>query len=228
MAGKEGAKGGKAAEAVSYQDVAIELSAALNPTSPGGIVDTSSTRALVESAVCSVLGCSKETMPAAEASLLQHGLDSLKTVRVLGLVRAALSDAQLPDLARFLQSPMIASWTDLVDSAIDGTAGAGGASKAAGGLPLNLQHVVRGSDPNAIPMVFCHPMSGLTGAWSKFVKEFGGERDIYLIEHPCELPAAEPARPPPDPPGLAHTAFLTFASQAPRALGCTARRNRVD
>ena len=45
-------------------------------------------------------------------------------------------------------------------------------------LPSFLFHPIKGTDPAKLPLVCIDPMSGLTGAWNKFVEKFGQERDV--------------------------------------------------
>jgi hypothetical protein len=44
--------------------------------------------------------------------------------------------------------------------------------------------MVKGKKSDAVPIVCMHPMSGLSGAWNVFCREFGPDHDIYCLENP--------------------------------------------
>lgn len=68
-------------------------------------------------------------------------------------------EPKVPDLAAFLQAPNIEDWASLFD----------GRQTSSGSLPPNIQHVVKGLNSDATPLVLVHPISGVAGNWYKSV-----------------------------------------------------------
>jgi len=178
---------GEVSSAVDPSDVALRV--AEGRIAMAGMMDKikslsagqggAGSRALVRMALFMVLG--DEPSDDDEESLLFQGLDSLNAVRVLSTIKGMRPESRgaetpFPTLADFLRSPTIADLSDLLD---------GKESDARGPrLPAFIKRMVRGSNAELPPIVCIHPMSGLTGAFNKFSRGMGGERDIFAIEHP--------------------------------------------
>ena len=145
----------------------------------GGGGGAASKSEILQKVIASVLG-EKAGEAAAEAngkktSLMQLGLDSLNAVHIMSELKEYPGIDDLPDLADFLRMPNFAAWLNMLQG------GKGGQPKP---LAKCIFHAVVGEDPDLPPLVLHHPMSGLTGAWNKFVRKMGTERDIFTVENP--------------------------------------------
>ena len=173
---------------LSYHEIAIKLAKdevehASTTKSKGdgkktvGGDDSTSKAEILQKVIASVLG-EKAGKVAAEdktASLMQLGLDSLNAVQIMSELKEYPGIDELPGLADFLRMPTFSAWLDMLQGRKDGR-------------PKHLAkcifHAVVGEDPELPPLVLHHPMSGLTGAWNKFVRKMGSERDIFTVENP--------------------------------------------
>ncbi|GMI19739.1 hypothetical protein TrCOL_g11971 [Triparma columacea] len=152
---------------ISAQNEEVTLTLAMSKlTSNSGEVDT---KAALVDVITSIL--KDPPSPNDDESLINQGLDSISTVTVISSLSTMLGK-DMPNIADFLRSPTIGDWVKVIDGKVEEVK-----------YPF-IKHMVKGKKSDAVPIVCMHPMSGLSGAWNVFCREFGPDHDIYCPRIP--------------------------------------------